>query len=421
VIDAPGPADHIDASVDLDTVGHTAVTLAVEHPGQVPVDALVMLLRATGAVGWVRCEGPEHVLLMPATTCVGDGVDRLVVLRDAVLVTGPAVEDVVDETIARCGVHSSVAETSEDDGPPAQDGRRVIAYRTHRPLDRPAALEVASLLGTDVVLVPVEGWVLVVPADEDVDPFTPWSRHHRPVLSLRHGSDGALDVTAHLKGGGSSGGFGARALDRSLPGWWWSSSAQRVEVLVASEQRAGLDEATAAALAQLQGEPDPAATTALLAQLPPTGLDLRRLLAVDATANGALADAVAALGLPQVTTRLLSGEVAAEDLPGALTGERRGTLGLIVETLLARPGGNTPLARMRRWDHDHPARSVTYIVTAGSLAACGYALAAVDGHALSRRPWPRVLTATATGLTLDAAMNAVLLTVTRRRLRRRAR
>lgn len=398
--------------------------VVLEPEGAGPVDAVGLLaaLREIAAVGAVVEPDPEvgAVGLLLAV----DPAGRLVVLDGGRLDEGPVLEELLPGLARRHGARvragaevfaeaeEDAAELPEAVGPVV----RVLALRRGPEVDRELALEVASLLEDDVVLVPAGAWTLAVPATPVSSWALPWSGRHRPVLSLVRAGERALVLSAHLSGAARSGSPSERALAHSVPGWSWSALPRRVEPLVPRAAADALEADVRRAVFDLAGDVDAA--------------ELARAVGLDAAGAGRLGDLLAeplhpttadaltqVLGLPDAVPGLLSGRLRAEELPGAVRGEHRKGLGLVLESLLARPEGRGPIARLRRWDHDRPVLSVLWIAAEAAVATSAVALALTDDHRLADRPWNVVTGVVGALVAVDAVGSALLLVTVRRRAR----
>lgn len=280
--------------------------------------------------------------------------------------------------------------------------RRVVVVRGAR-AEREDAVEIASLLGCGVSLVPAQAAVVVVPEGPTAS-VVPWPTRMRPVVDLTRWADGSTSVDVFVREQRPSrGGVRSKMLAHALPN-------------ASMSWHADADADAGAVVLRREGDIDPASLAASLS-LDAPGVDCLHRLATDATLEPTAEDLRSAFALPAVAVALLLRQREVADAPGMVQADRLGFVGTIRESLLARPQGSSVVARMRRWDHDRPVLSVVTIVVAALLAGLAISLPFDAGHPLADG-WPRILWLTAAAvLAVDALGSLVVLIAVRRRLR----
>lgn len=391
--------------------------------------AVVELARAEGLVG-SAVEDPDGSGLLSVLFAV-DAAGRAVRLRDGVLGTGRAraeIEADLAERLATLCVEragaapesvqlADPAASTRTDTPADLPVRRVAVLERPAVVDDALAIEIAGILGTDVLLVPADARLLAVATDGE--PMPVWPRRLRPVLALEE-VDGDLTLEAYLPGAGAGKrGIRDRLAAHALPSWSWTWSAREATLFVDGERLATLEAVVRAEVRELQGQADPQVVADALG-LDATGARAWAAL-LDRTSAVSAAEVVAALDLPGVVPGLLAATATAtateaERAPGARSAAYAGATRGMAAAVLARPGGDSLTARVRRWDWDRPLLSVLWIL--GELVLAGVAgwFAATSGHALDATPWRIGLGVVATLLAIEAAGSTVTLVAVRRRL-----
>ncbi|MDT9592864.1 hypothetical protein RDV89_07280 [Nocardioides zeae] len=385
--------------------------------------AVVELARAEGLVG-SAFEDPDGSGLLSVLLAV-DADGRAVRLRDGTLGPGRALAEIEADLTARLAAlraeRAGAAPTPAHEPVPSADApvRRVAVLERPAVVDDALAIEVAGILGTDVLLVPADARLLAVATDGEAMPV--WPRRLRPVLVLEEvGADLTLEAYLPDAGAGQRG-VRDRLAAHALPSWSWTWSAHEATLFVDGERLAALAAGVRTEVRELQGQADPQVLADALA-LDATGARAWAAL-LDRTSAASAAEVVAALGLPAAVPGLLAGTAPAEEAeeaPGARSAAYAGAVRGMAATVLARPEGDSLTARVRRWDWDRPLLSVLWIL--GELALAGVAgwFAATSGHALDATPWRIGLGVVAALLAVEAAGSTVTLVAVRRRLSRSA-
>jgi hypothetical protein len=299
---------------------------------------------------------------------------------------------------------SARADAGEEDHVSALgDATRLYVVGGMVPIDPAKRLELATQLESPISVLPAADVHLVVPHGVATDY---WPPAQRPVVAVTADGD-AVRIEVYSRAGLAGGGVRERLAMRGIPdltlSWEarWRAVLPEVSEDVAHVQRM-LRPARLTPSALAGAGYDPAGAWAEL------GTDPAAVGALIAHENDEdLFDAiVATLGLPIVTTSLIRGVVAVDDLPGAQHIERTSLARMVREQALAPPRGSSPWARYRRPTLAHPGLAALLI---GLEAAATAALITVLIVAPPGPPWGTVLWIVASVLVLDVAADLVFL------------